>query len=170
MVRKMMCAVAVAAALLTAACSSDGSERTVATDHDDSPGGGLLQATTTCRDFAAEAGTGESTATYVSSTTVGAVNALLEGAGREPVAEWASMADDEPIAVCGYSNGNPDADAGTAPTTICPDGSVSSLSTPDQAQFLVDATGHGIPDVTQELLQEQGVAATLDPCAAVPAG
>ena len=165
-----MCVVAAAAALLMVACSSDESERTVTTDHEDPLGGGLLQATTICRDFAAESGTGASTATFVSSTTVGQVNALLEGAGREPVAEWASLDDDEPIAVCGYSTGDPEADAGTAPTTTCPDGSVSSLGAPDQVSYLVDATGHGIPDMTQEILQERGAGVTIDPCPSIPAG
>lgn len=169
MVRKMMCVVAAVAALTMAACSSDETERSVTTDHEDARGGGLLRATTTCRDYAAEAGTGESTATMVSSTTVGEVNALLANAGREPVAEWASLADDTPIAVCGYSSAAPEAEAGTAPTTICPNGDAVSLSAPSQVQYLVDPSGKGIPDVTQEILQEQHEDVTLDPCLGSPA-
>jgi hypothetical protein len=70
-------------------------------------------------------------------TTAGAVTTAL---GDDAIEPWASLPVDHFVAQCGYPG--PD----TTDTTTCPDGSVVSLSPPEQ--WLVDEEGRSTPDPT----------------------
>ena len=139
-------AAAIAIAVLAAGCSDNGTA--AESERVGDPVDPLEKASVLCDGFMAEIADLQPRLGGVSASSVGEIRQVLDDLGEDSIPEWAKHEDGDFIAICGYPLGEPDPLA--TPTTICPNGEVRSLSEPAQAQYLVDGSGLGVRDITQD--------------------